>query len=297
MKPYHSKILKNAIRLPALNWNLSFFGGHYQQVKQGWHIGTERHLAFELIYILTGVEKVHLAENAIVLTAGDILVIPPNLKHDITCLVDMSYFNFHFTLDDQGFTNQLIERGLIYYPHSTQQNKELIPSLTELHHLVRPDMQYGFDTKLQIQKHFTDFLIVLDRQTASRERATNLTKIKYAGLIASGLQQQLKKQVLDFTQEGIDPRLNGNLTVNEIIANIRISLSYGSEVFKDVYGISPRAYFSELKLSEAKHLLLVPDYSILAISIALGYNEQSHFARQFKRWTGLTPNQYRNQKR
>ena len=49
MEPYHSQTLKNALRLPALSWRLTFFGGHSQQVKAGWHIGTERHLAFELI--------------------------------------------------------------------------------------------------------------------------------------------------------------------------------------------------------------------------------------------------------
>lgn len=297
MEPYHSPILKNAVRLPALNWKLTFFGGHSQRVKKGWHIGTERHLAFELIQVLSGVEQVHLAQNAFVLTTGDILVIPPNLDHDITCLADMSYFNFHFGLDDQELSTQLIERGLIYYPHSTQQNKELVPSLTELWRLIRPDMQYTFDTKLRIQKFFTDFLIVLNHQTANQEKKTNLTKLKYAGLIASGLQRELKTQILNFTQQGIDPRVNDNLTVKKVISNIQISLSYGSEVFRDVYGTSPRAYFSDLKLTEAKHLLLIPDYSIYAISVALGYNEQSHFARQFKRWTGMTPNQYRNQKR
>lgn len=209
----------------------------------------------------------------------------------------MSYFNFHFGLDDQELSTRLIERGLIYYPRSTQQNKELVPSLTELWRLIRPDMQYDFDTKLKVQKFFTDFLITLNQQTTIREQATSLTKLKYAGMIASGLQQQLKKQIFDFNHHGIDPRLTASLTVKKVISEAQISLSYGSEVFKDVYGVSPRAYLSELKLVEAKHLLLIPDYSILAISTALGYNEQSHFARHFKRWTGMTPNQYRNRNR
>lgn len=294
MKPYRSEILRNAIRLPALNWQLSFFGGHSQRVKKGWHIGAERHLAFELIQVLSGAEQVHLEQSKLILTTGDILIIPPNLEHDITCLSNMSYFNFHFSLDDQKFSTELIEHGLIYYPHSTQQNQELIPSLTALWRLIRPDMKYSFATKLTIQKFFTDFLIALNHQIENRKKVTNLTKIKYAGLIASELQQQLKKQIFNFTQHGIDPRVDDKLTINKVITDTQISLSYGSEVFKDVYGISPRTYFSKLKLTEAKHLLLMPNYSILAVSTALGYDQQSHFARQFKRWTGMTPNQYRN---
>lgn len=294
MKPYQSAILRNAIRLPALNWRLSFFGGHYQRVSAGWHIGTERHLAFELIQVLTGTERVHLAQHVFTLNAGDIFIIPPNLEHDITCLKEMRYFNFHFSLDDQLLSTQLIKHGLIYYPHSPPQNKELSPSLTALRQLIRPDMKYAFATKLNIQKFFTDFLIVLNQQTAQHEKSTSLTKLKYAGMIASGLQQRLKRQVYDFTQHGIDPQTTDTITIKSVIDKTQISLSYGTEVFRDVYGIAPRAYLSELKLAEAKHLLMIPNYSISDISMALGYTEQSHFTRQFKRWTGMTPNQFRN---
>ena len=98
MQKYQSKILQNAIRLPAINWNLSFFGGHYQHVNAGWHVGTEQHLAFEVIQILSGHERVNLHRKSYLLTAGDILIIPPNLAHDITCVEEMDYFNFHFDL-------------------------------------------------------------------------------------------------------------------------------------------------------------------------------------------------------
>lgn len=294
MKPYQSEILCNAIRLPALNWQLSFFGGHCQQVKAGWHIGTERHLAFELIQVLSGAEQVNLAQHVFILNAGDILIIPPNLEHNITCLKEMDYFNFHFSLDDQLLSTQLIKHGLIYYPHSTPQNKELSPSLTTLYQLIRPDMKYTFATKLNIQKFFTDFLIVLNQQTAHHEKNTSLTKLKYAGMIASNLQQQLKNQIYNFTQQGIDPQTTNTITIKDVIGKTQISLSYGTEVFRDVYGIAPRTYLSELKLSEAKHLLMIPNFSISDISTALGYTEQSHFTRQFKRWMGMTPNQFRN---
>ena len=84
MQKYQSKILQNAIRLPAINWNLSFFGCHFQHVNTGWHVGIEQHLAFEVIQILSGQERVNLHRKSYLLTAGDILIIPPNLAHDIT---------------------------------------------------------------------------------------------------------------------------------------------------------------------------------------------------------------------
>lgn len=296
MKHYQSNILKSALRLPAINWNLTFFGGHSQHVKAGWHIGLEKHLAFEMIQIISGSEKVFLSKSSFLLSDGDILIIPPNLEHSITCLKDMEYFNFHFDLDSQFFTVQLIKHGLIYYPHSTFQNEELTASLSPLHNLIREDMNYPFETKLQIQKYFANFLLVLNKQTKDNHSVTNLTKLHYAGAIAGNLQKLLHDQTYKtITAKNNSVPIDDQLTISKAISSVQISPSYGFEVFKAIYGLSPRAYLSKLKLEEAKRLLLIPNYSISTISTALGYSEQSHFARQFKRWTNMTPNQFRNQ--
>lgn len=70
MQKYQSKILQNAIRLPAINWNLSSFGGHFQHVNAGWHVGIEQHLAFEVIQILSGQERVNLHRKSYLLNDG-----------------------------------------------------------------------------------------------------------------------------------------------------------------------------------------------------------------------------------
>ena len=293
MQKYQSKILQNAIRLPAINWNLSFFGGHFQHVNTGWHVGIEQHLAFEVIQILSGQERVNLHRKSYLLTAGDILIIPPNLAHDITCVEEMDYFNFHFDLDDAGFIRLLIENGLIYYPNATQQNMALQPSLHALNQLVDPAMDYSFESKLLIQRYLTDFLLALIHQTNTHSSAYNLNQLSYASSIASEVKEQLELQIHVYLTKGIDPREVGRLTIEQIISTLQISPSYGFELFKSVYGESPRAYLSKLKLQKAQQLLLMPKLSIGEISTALGYQEASHFSRQFKRWCGQTPMQYR----
>lgn len=236
MQKYQSKILQNAIRLPAINWNLSFFGGHFQHVNTGWHVGIEQHLAFEVIQILSGQERVNLHRKSYLLTAGDILIIPPNLAHDITCVEEMDYFNFHFDLDDAGFIRLLIENGLIYYPNATQQNMALQPSLHALNQLVDPAMDYSFESKLLIQRYLTDFLLALIHQTNTHSSAYNLNQLSYASSIASEVKEQLELQIHVYLTEGIDPREVGRLTIEQIISTLQISPSYGFELFKSVYG-------------------------------------------------------------
>ena len=49
-----------------------------------------------------------------------------------------------------------------------------------------------------------------------------------------------------------------------------------------------------IKAKVAKHLLENTDHSLSEIASALGYTERTNFVRAFKRWTGLTPKQFRN---
>uniref|UniRef100_UPI00403F3826 helix-turn-helix domain-containing protein n=1 Tax=Paenibacillus sp. FSL R7-0163 TaxID=2954530 RepID=UPI00403F3826 len=60
-----------------------------------------------------------------------------------------------------------------------------------------------------------------------------------------------------------------------------------------MYKISPRQYITNLRLKKSKHLLLHTDLKIQMISEQLGFASQSHFSRQFKRWTGVSPLNYR----
>jgi hypothetical protein len=51
---------------------------------------------------------------------------------------------------------------------------------------------------------------------------------------------------------------------------------------------------SEILLNEAKRLLTQADLSVDNIAMMLGYKTNAHFSRQFKRWTAMTPSEYRS---
>ncbi len=47
------------------------------------------------------------------------------------------------------------------------------------------------------------------------------------------------------------------------------------------------------KTEEAKRLLRYSDKSVAAISAYLGFSSSGHFSRVFKKYAGITPNEYR----
>ena len=65
--------------------------------------------------------------------------------------------------------------------------------------------------------------------------------------------------------------------------------------FKNDTGINPSDYLVSLRLEEAKRLLVETDYKIKEIGVMVGYEDDHVFMRRFKKYTTITPGQYRKE--
>ena len=66
-----------------------------------------------------------------------------------------------------------------------------------------------------------------------------------------------------------------------------------ARTFKRIYGESPRASLTHRRLGVAAQMLTTSAQTITQIAVECGYYDQSHFCRQFKRLTGMSPSHYR----
>ncbi len=92
-------------------------------------------------------------------------------------------------------------------------------------------------------------------------------------------------------QELIQDQLGENLTLDEFSEQAGISRFHLIRSFKQVYGQAPHAFQLDARIKKAK-LLLQEGYSLVEISGALGFADQSHFQRHFKQRMAITPKQY-----
>jgi len=86
-----------------------------------------------------------------------------------------------------------------------------------------------------------------------------------------------------------------DINLNLIAANMNYSSSYLTKVFQQYYSTTPMKYITNLRISSAKQLLRSSDLSIRQISETVGYNDQGYFSRIFKKHTGLSPFEFREQ--
>ena len=86
---------------------------------------------------------------------------------------------------------------------------------------------------------------------------------------------------------------NETLSVRDIGAHVFLSASYVCTFFKNETGKTLNQYLTEYRMEQAKQLLRDPRYKITDISSRVGYSDGNYFGKSFKKYTGLSPSEYR----
>lgn len=84
-----------------------------------------------------------------------------------------------------------------------------------------------------------------------------------------------------------------HLTIEALAQEVHYSPAYLSELFKQETGQTIGKYMLQLRMEQAMELLRASKRSIFQIAGDVGYAEQTHFTRLFKKYTGMTPLEYR----
>ena len=86
---------------------------------------------------------------------------------------------------------------------------------------------------------------------------------------------------------------NETLSVKDISDHVFLSASYVCTFFKNETGQTLNQYLTEFRMEKAKALLADPRYKIADISSRVGYSDGNYFGKSFRKYTGLSPSEYR----
>ncbi len=94
------------------------------------------------------------------------------------------------------------------------------------------------------------------------------------------------KRVLEYIHDNLEQ----NLSLVDLATLANLSPSRFTRVFRQETGLSPHQYLIQARIERAKHLLRSgSEVSIGRIAHQVGFADQSHFTRHFKRIVGVTP--------
>ena len=86
------------------------------------------------------------------------------------------------------------------------------------------------------------------------------------------------------------------ISLASVAEHVGLSSGYLCRIFKDETGGSINTYINNLRMNKAGELLSDKNSYIKEVAVAVGFEDQLYFSRLFKRYSGLTPSEYRASK-
>ncbi|HZG74681.1 MAG TPA: response regulator, partial [Paenibacillus sp.] len=104
----------------------------------------------------------------------------------------------------------------------------------------------------------------------------------------------VSNDVVERVRGYIETHLAGDVSLTRLAEAVYLTPFYLSRLYKQQTGQSLTDYICEIKLKTAMDMLTGTQAKIQEVGAAIGYETPSYFARFFKKYTQLTPQQYRD---
>jgi len=103
----------------------------------------------------------------------------------------------------------------------------------------------------------------------------------------------LPPRALRRVREYITAHLERNISVEALAAIVGLSMFHFARAFKQSEGVTPHRFLLQCRVRRAQELLAGTDLPLSEIALAAGFSDQSHCARRFREFVGITPSRYR----
>ncbi len=135
---------------------------------------------------------------------------------------------------------------------------------------------------LLIKLNLLTMLVLLQRHFGVGEKAMD-SRLCYSNFDA-----------IEKSMDYIHQHLTDDLTLADLAQVANMSETYYSSVFKKLNGTSPWGYISAKRIDLAKSFLSENTGTMLELALRCGFKNTANFNRTFKKFTGLTPSEYKS---
>ena len=267
----------------------------YMELSKSFSYEGEKHDFWEMVYIDKGEMICTVDKNRFVLKSGEMIFHKPNEFHNLsgnnTVAPNVSILTFEcksramhyfegkiFKLDAQEKTllSMLFSEGLSCYRLQDARN----PRIQNLIKIDNPP--YGSS---QMTKNLLEvFLIRLCRHKEV------LTKKMRQSYLVDGMDVSYPvKEILDYLRQNI----YNKITIGDVVRHTGKSESTVKALFARYYSEGIMRYYNSLKIKEARKLIHEGNYNISQISDLLHFDNPQYFSKCFKRFTNMTPSEYK----
>jgi AraC-like DNA-binding protein len=243
---------------------------HYRERRKG----CEENI---LIYCLQGKGHYILGDKRYEVVANQFLLIPATDEY-IRYWADVedpwTIYWVHFNGTDMDGFNEFLNLNVNKGPVNIPFNEKAI----EIWHNMYQTLEMGYSIENLCSANFSLYNFV----------ATFLFPERHIAVAKNESTDIITLTVMHM-RENLDKRL----TVDDMAKKHSLSSSYFSILFRKATGMPPIDYFIHLKMQKACQLLYSDEVKIKGVAMGLGYDDPYYFSRIFKKFMGVSPEQYR----
>lgn len=250
-----------------------------------WHF----HPEYEIVYVTNGQGKRHIANHISYYEGGDLIFIGPNLPH------------FGFTLDQsEGYSEVVVQLREDFLGQSFLNAPELY-LIKQLFERAKTGLSFGGATRHSIGRQlmnmldmspFERLMSLLDilHSMALSEDFESLNANAFTLSVAPEDEQRIQT-IYAYVQNNY--KTDANLdTIAEMVS---MTVPAFCRFFKKVTNQTFVQFVNEFRIAFACKLLRDKDMLIIDIAHQAGYNNLSHFNKQFAKITGRSPRVYKEE--
>jgi transcriptional regulator GlxA family with amidase domain len=148
---------------------------------------------------------------------------------------------------------------------------------------------------------FLNFMLYLIEKFYGREVAILCSKVSEIDIdrmdqsqfiVFSG-QKEHSDDAVKEAQKYIEKNFESNLNINDIASMVNVSARSFLRRFKKATSNTPLEYIQRVKIEAAKKKLEVSTLSVQEVMFEVGYNDDKAFRNTFRKYSGLSPLEYR----
>ncbi|TWU66789.1 MULTISPECIES: AraC family transcriptional regulator [Crateriforma] len=91
----------------------------------------------------------------------------------------------------------------------------------------------------------------------------------------------------------LDQHYAESVSMSELAAMSGLSSTQFNTRFRTLFRMTPSEYLLSRRIQDAQDRLIGSSQSIADVGLAVGFFDQSHFTKRFRKYTGMTPKAYR----
>ena len=234
------------------------------------------HEYYVIGYVESGVQAFSYQRAQHVTLAGQIFLINPGEPHTGEAASADGYV--YRTLYPraalmQELANETFAGGTLpFFNRAVVRDRALAARIVRFHRAIAD----GAST-LSVESHLAAALTDLIRRYSEGRR-----------LRGAGLEE---RSAIRQAREYIDAHFDTDVSLTRLAALVHLSPFYFARSFEQRVGLPPHAYLDAIRVQRAR-ALIGSGVPIADAAVAVGYADQSHFTRRFKRVLGMTPGQF-----